>query len=389
MRILAGVSLNALIGDNGILTQAIKAKELSNISSEREILELKLVETQMDEDGKNQAKLGEALSEVSVIKGDWKNVIVGDQIYKDGWYLLEKGDYISEEYGEAKNNWLINYDTGKIIELEEGKYTVASANASGAIVDETLKLNIDPSNMQDQAKWGDNVRYCGADGSEESGVKETEIRFDGIDDYLRIKGVNVDKNEGITFEFYGRSDDGGLFYPLTKSYFNGDELEKTTKSNTINLGFRTRLNFALGELACNFGLGKADSNLAGKDSYTWHWIFFNNLSIESRTDFYFSLVIDFNSGKSENRTYIKLYKDGEIAQETSCSTEYMESGDVFKNDSDFTVGLMSYTPGDGTIKHDFSKMDLYACRLYDRVLSAEEIKQNFVGSKSYHEGMKQ
>ncbi len=365
--------MNAIIGDNGILTQAIKAKELSNISSEREILELKLVETQMDENGKNQAKLGEALSEVSVIKGDWKNVIVGDQIYKDGWYLLEKGDYISEEYGEAKNNWLINYDTGKIIELEEGKYTVASANASGAIVDETLKLNIDPSNMQDQAKWGDNVHYYGGDESEESGIKGTEIKFDGVDDYLKIENVNIDKNNGFTFEFYIEFYGEGALV-LGKTKFNEDGTpNKYISAFRMSCGFNALR-------ACLSNYPQCGSDVSEEyiyDGANGHWLRFTDIVMNSGEKNYVSLSVDFENCE------IKAYQDGILKKTTTCSKDYLDlCDDLFDLNLPFTVGLQVHNG-----KPTFSSFDMYACRLYGRILSDEEIKANYVATKSYHDAL--
>ena len=45
---------------------------------------------------------------------------------------------------------------------------------------------------------------------------------------------------------------------------------------------------------------------------------------------------------------------------------------------------MSGTPGNGSIWHEFSKFDLYSCRLYSRVLTDEEISQNYTATTNYH-----
>ena len=168
--ILAGVTISMVVGDNGVLTQAQKASIETNIASEKEAIEFNMVDIAGDLiEGKEvpeEKYIGEELSEMkSVVEGDWKNVIVGDKVYKEGWYLLEKGKEISN-YGKTKNSWLINYETGELINLEEGNYEIASAGASGAIIDNTLKLNIDPSNLQNKDNWGDGVSFNSGENEE-------------------------------------------------------------------------------------------------------------------------------------------------------------------------------------------------------------------------------
>lgn len=45
------------------------------------------------------------------------------------------------------------------------------------------------------------------------------------------------------------------------------------------------------------------------------------------------------------------------------------------------------TGSDGLPTISFSKFDLYACRLYTRVLSDTEIGQNYAATTSYHEDL--
>lgn len=52
--ILAGVSISALVGDNGVLTQATKAKEKTDISSIKEETEMELLSIDFDEKGQNR-----------------------------------------------------------------------------------------------------------------------------------------------------------------------------------------------------------------------------------------------------------------------------------------------------------------------------------------------
>ena len=246
-----------VVGDNGVLTQAQKASIETNIESEKEAIEFNLVDITADLiEGKEVAKekyMGYELSEMkSAVEGDWKNVIVGDKIYKDGWYLLEKGKEISN-YGEAKNNWLINYNTGEIINLEEENYTIASASASGAIVDETLKLNIDPSNLKDREKWGSGVSFHGDDSIDNNGIDGTELVFDGEDDYLEVQGVNLDESVGITFEFYGNPKLTTV-YALSRLKTDDNGIIEKGNESSCRLRFsNSGLNCCLGTRRCWFG----------------------------------------------------------------------------------------------------------------------------------------
>ena len=161
--ILAGVSISMVVGENGILNRVTDASEKTKFASEKEAIEFVMSDIKtglmINEEIPREKYIGDKLSSMSAVTGDWKTVTVGESTYKDGWYLVEKGDEITG-YGEAKYNWLINYDTGEMIQLKDGEYTIANANASGAIVDETLKVNIDPVNLQNPDEWGERSNFC-------------------------------------------------------------------------------------------------------------------------------------------------------------------------------------------------------------------------------------
>ena len=367
--ILAGVSIEMIMGENGLFGQTQKAVKSYDTASEMETLSLSVLNYNMSN---NEAdKLGEKLSKMSTITGDWKNVTVGKNTYKDGWYLVEKGEEITG-YGEAKLNWLINYDTGEIIELKEGEYTIASANASGAIVDETLKLNIDPSNMQDESQWGDGVSFVGGNGSSDSGVKETEIKFDGVDDYLKIENVKLEKSEGITLEFYDRNY-GKVIHPLCKNYFENNEIKRYTPKIRTELS-KTDFRCTFGEMGVDCG-----SEYRMNSESERHWLVFENMKIRDNDFDYVSLCLDFSKHK------LKIYDRGKLKYTTNCSEEYLNSGDLFDDDVPFSCGVMVHgTDSDGLPMITFSKFDLYACRLYTRVLSDTEIVQNYTATTNYH-----
>ena len=74
--ILAGVSIVMLTSDNGIIKQAIQAKERTEISSEREAIELILINREMDKHNEKY-NIGEELKDRTLANGDnWKIVSV-------------------------------------------------------------------------------------------------------------------------------------------------------------------------------------------------------------------------------------------------------------------------------------------------------------------------
>ena len=99
---------------------------------------------------------------------------------------------------------------------------------------------------------------------------------------------------------------------------------------------------------------------------------------------YFSITIDFPKSNND-KALIKLYQDGKEIQETTCSREYLKYGDLFNNELCFTVGLVVSGKEDGTGGlAEYGKFDLYACRLYTKILTDTEINQNYIATTNYH-----
>ncbi len=375
--ILAGVSISLVVGENGVINKATSASEKTKVASEKEAIELAMSDIKtgliLKEEIPDEKYLGEKLSGVSAVSGTWKTVTVGEEVYDgDGWYLVEKEEEIPS-YGKAKMNWLVNYNTGKVVELEEGKYIIKSADGSGAITDESLSLNINPSNLQHPEEWGDSVQFCGGTESDDSGIKATEIKFDGVDDYLRINNVNVSKSGGVTFEFYGK-DYGNIIYLLNRTFFDGKSFDLNARLSA----FRTDMNEAA--LSVTLGLSEAQSEHQGTLDNNKHWVIFHSCGLSGEDYISFTLNLD---EKNENYGEILVYQNGLLVDSTKCASSYLESGDVFNNDMPFTVGCkVSVTNLIGRV--DFSQFDLYACRLYNRILTDEEIKYNYDETTEYH-----
>ena len=78
---------------------------------------------------------------------------------------------------------------------------------------------------------------------------------------------------------------------------------------------------------------------------------------------------------------ITLYQNGIKIGTTKCSEKWMRKGSITNNSIPFTIGLMI----DGTeYTENYSKMSLYSCRLYNKVLTDDEVKANYNQTVAYH-----
>ncbi len=213
--ILAGVSLNAIVGENGILNQAQKASEKTKFASEKEAIELVLSEMKMNSytNEENDSLVGEQLLDKKVGNSNWKVVLKDNNVYGTDWSFVKKGTEISG-YGVLSENWLINYKTGEVIKLEDEKYSIISAT-DGLAVKNNIIFNLDSSVIDGNVpntkeglenSLGNGVELKGFDFDDNSGLTETSFKFDGIDDYIEMP-FNEEIygfDGGLTLEFYGK-----------------------------------------------------------------------------------------------------------------------------------------------------------------------------------------
>ena len=153
--ILAGVSISMLTGHNGILTQAQNTKEETEIASEKEAIQLTIINKESTDNSKYD--IGEELRDRTLSNGDnWKIVSVNEtkEIYGTGWKYVDKGTNL-ENYGETKYKWVINEETGDVVRLPYEVTKLSYGDNLG--VKDGLVLNVDPINMGDSNSWGDGV----------------------------------------------------------------------------------------------------------------------------------------------------------------------------------------------------------------------------------------
>ncbi len=197
------------------MTQAMNAKDISEAASDKEALQITILGFQCND---KTSKIGEELLDKKV-GNNWKIVLVDDKVYGTNWSLVEKGTKISG-YGILEDDWLINYDTGEIINLEGIKYTKMASTDNLGVPDHII-FNLDssvidgnvPNNKEELEKsLGEGVELKGFDYNENSGLTNTSFKFDGIDDYIEMK-FDKDKYKfdgGLTLEFYGKLKGTGL-----------------------------------------------------------------------------------------------------------------------------------------------------------------------------------
>ncbi len=244
--ILAGVTLNMALSGDGLFSKAKLAANKYNVASEQEVLQQQIIEYQMDN---SVAKIGEKLSNNSTDNPSWTIIKLRNENkqYGTNYNYVKEGTEI-EGYGTTKYNWVINYENGEAIQLDD---YIKVSSGEGVSVTENLELNINPKSMANLDTLGSGVTFVNGQDSSSSGefLKGSYIEFDGKDDYLRLDGVKVDNNGGITFEIFGKKNDNKQVFSLNKTLFEEDKIALR--------GTTFRSHFNQNCFSCCLGNGKA------------------------------------------------------------------------------------------------------------------------------------
>ncbi len=142
--ILSTITINALSGDNGILKRATEAKENTQISQEKEIVQLAVVNVVKDNKRMNQSNLQSEMdkqykegktivsdngdSTFSVIFVDSNreyDVVSGEVKSGKNWSEIKQNAKAPEEQKEERNNGVIGIGTdGKSVNMDLWEYTL-------------------------------------------------------------------------------------------------------------------------------------------------------------------------------------------------------------------------------------------------------------------------
>ena len=83
-----------------------------------------------------------------------------------------------------------------------------------------------------------------------------------------------------------------------------------------------------------------------------------------------------------NRSEVTIYKDENYFDSTICNKEWLNASQITNNEVPFLISKL-YSYGE-VIDSSYAKVDIYACRLYNKVLTADEVKANYDKTVAYH-----
>ena len=225
---------------------------------------------------------------------------------------------------------------------------------SNLAVKDELVLNVDPINMSDSTSWGENIKLYGVENNDGYGYNGDEIKLDGINDYIEIYTGDNKINEGITFEYYGNLK-GKTAYILNKTI-------KKPKEGWERFSRKFRSALVAGESA-SFSL-----SMNGIDDSDSSW------SLEKPQSHWIRKKFD---------NTVTLYWNGDYVDRTTVNHDWMVNteGGFLDSEIPFTIGLQA---GGSSYTENYSEMNIYACRLYTKILTDEEIKDNYIKTVTYH-----
>ena len=407
--ILAGVSIAMLTGENGILTQARKAKEETQLGSEKEGLSLSVMEYKVDKDDKY--KLGTILYDKNAENSTiWDVIVVNEITYGTNWNYVEEGTNI-EGYGTTQNNYLVNYEIGEIIELEEGKYTRITHGDNIGVTD-GLIFNLDPSiidttDVEDlksgnyESLWKDTT-LNGFDWTENSGLTKTAFNFDGIDDYITVKYDSEEQKEalaqnGFTFEYYGTIKKGNSYdennelidYPYYTGifgYWNGNEKNQAKFRFGIT-GLPPSSPVWNAAYVSGASSDFCTTNPDGSD--VWNIVY--PIKYTAGEEIYFTVTLDTTSSyEKDGEEYYRqiFYLNGEKLYEGGYNKKQWDNfiNNNFESLNTFCIGRCSMSQEGWW---HYSKMNAYTLRLYNHALSSDEVADNYQKSVAYHESLQE
>ncbi len=361
-----------LTGTNGILTQAQNAKTETKAKSEEEAIRMSVTSNTLQNysnDSSNTNIIGKNLYDKVLSNGDkWNIVVVNDKTYGTGWNFIEKNTDI-ENYGTTENAWLINYQTGELIKLEDNQYTNLSYKTGLATTD-GLIFNMDALNMSDSTSWGDSVHLYGFDDeNEQGGYKGNYFEFDGVNDYITVDG-NLDVVNEITLEFYGSINQP---YETTYSYvpffsaYNG--IRKDTNGECMRMWSMRKKS-----ICTNFGYVSC-TNESIWEYPTAQWNLVVNQEIKLNTDMMFTVTYNNSTQK------YCVYSNGNLVKAAILGQSYWDN---FKNNEvskieHFNIGTATWNNITG-----FLNGKVYSIRMYNKALDANQVQENYNKAVAYH-----
>lgn len=310
-------------------------------------------------DPSNKYYVGKKLIDKNI--SDWDIISINETqaIYGTGWNYIEAGTKI-EDYGVTNSNWLVNYETGEIIELEENKY-VELSSSEGLAVSNGLVFNIDSKNMNtsDLSTWGDGVRLYGFDNT-----TSDVISLDGVDDYIEFQAVD-NFEDGFTISYYGVPKGNDAFF---------------VKQRERNTAYSCRFFISNKKLQFNTSKNRANSNWSRDDGND------NGLLIPPNTLFETGELVSLDLKFEPLQNKFSLYRNGIFQESTIVDNGYWNDSNGGKQVFEDTL-IKCYIGrfyGGSPSRWRYTSVDIYSLRLYNRPLTDTEISQNYNKNIAYH-----
>ena len=360
--ILAGVSISMLTGDNGILTQAQRAKELTEATSEEEYIQLLIIGYNMDKQA-----YGEELKNVEFNTVENTTSIMDKETgtkYGNGWYYLKPEDV--KDY-ELKNSYIIDYETGEYIKFDENKHTIVTNEL--LCISDGLVYSADPKNMTNGESWGDAILHNFKEGEANSGWKENALMFDGVDDGIEVKD-NTDYSKGITLEIY--------FTLKGKGASDAAQILMMKRTDARYNGFFMFIggggDYSTGGNAYKYGTLSIDIGGSGGGTGNGSNRFVTDTIIEENVPTY--ITYTYNPNVESDKGI--LYVNGKRTQTTDLGI--IENLVNTPADTPIQIGSDIYQTYDGeeeyNSKYPFNG-EIYASRVYNRPLTEQEVLYNY------------
>ena len=399
--ILATISIQSLT-NTGLFGKAKEATKKYSEAEEKEKIQMELYYAQMNKrtNGTSENQIGEQLYDKNVENGSkWHIIVINDskKIYGTGWTYIPRGSTISDT--KTNETWLINNSSQEIIKLEDGTFTDLSYKTAVGTTD-GLIFNLDPSVIENATKeninekLGSNVELMNFDWKEDSGLTKKSFNFDGVNDYIKIRYDNEEEKNilaknGFTFEFYGTYNGGTSYneknevvdnkgYKGFFCYWNGNEKEQASLRFGINnYGKSICWNAKVGVK----GVDALKSDYSSPKS-PWNIIYPETEKIQSNKEVYFTITLNC----TQNNYIHALYANGEKLYEGNFNNIYWNNfvKDDLQKLKYFCIGRSSM---DYNGSWHYSKMNAYSIKLYNRGLSAEEVKDNYNKAVAYHNAL--
>ena len=382
--ILASVTINLTVGNNGLFKRAQNAVDTYGEVSEKEAISMILLGEAIDNNSETTS-LGTTLYDRTQANGtNWHIISTnkGEKIYGTGWNYIAKGTFI-EGIGNSEHAWLVKAKTGEIVQLQEGEYTELKYGMNLAVKD-NLEFNLDPINMGDNAgnSWG-NVILHGFNGTEYdeegnviSGFSGTDFSFDGIDDYIELYTNNNFSDKGITIETYGH-----LSGSVGNNRF-GERIGNIYKGPVE--GAYNAFKYGVGNTRC-FSEDSYDFMISGVFALV------NNESKyaceHANNDFHIRLNDELYTGDAYTTFVLKnngeffVMMNGEKVAEDKFGEEYMKLYTETLNNPDYPIIVGRSATGDTPVN---VKIKTYAIRIYSKALTEEESIENYNKTVEYH-----